>query len=447
MDFLEDPRYRDLLERASSQGMVAELFLRHTRQSEVVVHQGKVESRRQSERLGMGLRVERGRRVGHASTTDLSAAGLEECLGEARELAELCEARPEASIPELENESSPLIDLGGEEILALDIEHRVAAARAAERAAFDLDPRIRKSESACWSDAVWTTRILNSYGLDRRERRAEAGLSVDLVAESEGEERTAYHHESRLKPSQLHPSEIGEMAARKALALLGSRVHATARAPVVLHHEVVADLLELLSESFSARACLLGTSILGGKRGERVAANCVELSDDPFHPQGTGGIAFDDEGIPAQRTALLEQGVLQSLLHNAHTARRMGETATANAARAGFAGSVGVGPSKLVLSPGTRTLDQVMSGIPRGFLVSSVMGTHMADIVSGDFSLGIVGRVIEDGELGEAIEGMTIAGNLLGLLESIEEIASDYDPHGDTGCASVLVGGLTVSGR
>jgi len=447
LGFLEDGRYPELLERARARGATAEIYLRQTQSSEIVVHGGRVENRQRSELLGMGLRVEKDGRLGHASTTELGASGLEECLDEALGLAALAEPQGLPSIPELGSQPQAMVDLGGQEILDLDLEQRIDLARAAEEAAFAVDPRIRKSESSRWTDTVETLRILNSHGLERSQRRGEVGLSVDLVAEAEGEERSAYHHEQARGPAQLDPVSVGENAARKALSLLGSRIHATARAPVLLHHEVVADLLELLSESFSARSCLLGTSMLAGSLGRRVAASGIELVDDPFHPLGVGGCAFDDEGVEATPTVLLEGGVLRSYLHNSHTSRRMAQANTANAARESFASSVGVAPSILVLRPGEREPSGIIRQMGHGFHVSAVMGLHMADTMSGDFSLGIVGRVIEGGELGDPIEGMTIAGNLLTLLEAVEELAADYHPHADRGCPSLLVGSLTVSGR
>lgn len=447
MEPLEIPLHAELLERARERGADAELFLRQAVRHRIVVHHGKVESESHSEQRGLALRVEKGRRVGLASTTHLEPAALNECLEQALQLAELSEALPEPSIPAEDGTASPPQDIGGAEISALSRRERLEAAIAAESAAFALDARIDRSESAAWSDEVLHTRILNTHGLDRMERRGEFELSVDLVAAQGSEERTARHAARRIRPTELQAARVGEAAARKALALLGSRVHPTERAPVLLDHEVVAELLDLLSESFSARACLSGTSMLARRSGQRIAADCIHLADDPFHPLGTGRRAFDDEGVDAKRTPLVEEGILRGFLHNAHTARRMSVENSANAHRSGISGAVGIAPGQLVLRPGSRSRGDLLAAIPRGFLVTAVMGLHMADTVSGDFSLGIVGRRIEDGCQGEGVEGMTLAGNLLGLLERVAEVGSDYDPHGDLGCASVLVEDLTVSGR
>ena len=122
----------------------------------------------------------------------------------------------------------------------------------------------------------------------------------------------------------------------KALLKCNAAPLPSGRYPVALHREAAADLLDCFCDIFSAETAQKGLSLLAGKEGEAVAAPCVTLLDDPHLPGAAASRPFDDEGVATYRKAVVENGTLQTLLHNLKTARKAGVTSTGNAAKGGI---------------------------------------------------------------------------------------------------------------
>jgi PmbA protein len=432
---------------AQAQSYGAEAFLQRTEQTRVQVHRGEVESFSRAVRRGLGLRLERGGRVGTAFTTDLSEAGIAAALQRAAAVAAVAEPREASVLAEPAPQLPPDGAFCEAALRDLPDVRRVALARAAEEAAFAADPRVAKCEAATYEDVLAAQVVVNSRGVRAAGEASAASLAVEVVAAGGGDERTGHHAAHARGAGGLDALGVGRAAARHAVELLGSRQAETFKGPVLLDPVAATALLSLLAVPLSAEECLLGSSPLAGRVGQRVAAPLVRIVDDPFHAGGIGGMPFDAEGVPARATPLVEDGELRSLLHSSYSARRMGVAVTANAARDDFAAAVRVAPTNLVLLPGRRALDALRTQIARGFEIQDLMGLHTANAVTLDFSLGLVGHWIEGGRRAYPVGEMTVAGNLLELLQRIVEVGSDLWFDANVGCPSLLVDGLTVSGR
>jgi PmbA protein len=180
--------------------------------------------------------------------------------------------------------------------------------------------------------------------------------------------------------------------------------------------------------------------------GEKIGSGSLSIVDDGTIPWRTGSSSWDGEGVPSSRTVLMDRGVVSSYLYDLKYARRFKAKPTGNASRS--PGSLpGVGFSNLHLLPGERKIKDILSDNVGGILVSELMGVHTIDPVSGDFSLGIKGALIEGGGVpGRAVAGMTIAGNLVTLLENITEIGSELRFFGDIGACPVVVKSVSMAG-
>src|SRR5581483_6463446 len=149
---------------------------------------------------------------------------------------------------------------------------------------------------------------------------------------------------------------------------------------------------------------------LAGKLGQKIAGDRVTVIDDGTMVGGFGTSPFDGEGIPTRRTVVIENGVLKSYVLNTYTAKKLGLQTTANASR-GLAGTPGIGPGNYFLQPGTKTQQQIISGIKEGVYVAEFL-RHGANLVTGDYSRGASGMWISGGELAYPVEEITVAGNL-----------------------------------
>ncbi len=161
---------------------------------------------------------------------------------------------------------------------------------------------------------------------------------------------------------------------------------------------------------------------------------------------------FDDEGVPRQRTPLIEEGVLRAFLHTTYTARKEGGAtrSTGNASRGSYRSPPGVSTSNLVVQNGRGSLDDLFARVGRGLYVVSITGLHSgANPVSGEFSVGATGHLIEGGSRGRPVREVTIASDLVSLLQQVQDAAGDarWVPlYGSVLTPSLAIGGVTVSG-
>jgi PmbA protein len=188
---------------------------------------------------------------------------------------------------------------------------------------------------------------------------------------------------------------------------------------------------------------------LAGRLGEQIAAPSLTIVDDHtmLLPTGMGGFGtspFDGEGLPSQRTIVVEKGVLCNYLLNTYTARKLGMKSTHNASR-GLAGTPGIGYGNLYIEPGILTIAQILGEVPAGFYVTGLMGFGV-NVVTGDYSRGATGLWIENGQLTYAVEEVTIAGNLAEMLKNVTAVGSDFEFRGAVASPTLRIDGMTIAG-
>jgi PmbA protein len=166
-------------------------------------------------------------------------------------------------------------------------------------------------------------------------------------------------------------------------------------------------------------------------------------------PGGTASAPYDDEGTPTGETAVIKNGILRTYLHDSYTAKKGKKTSTANAFRSSYMSQPSIQPTNLYVRPGSVTKDEILSGVSKGFLVTSIMGAHTINPITGDFSVGFSGFFIDNGRISKPVRGMTLAGNMLDVLSHIEDVGSDlafFQHGGSIGSPSILIRSLSVSG-
>jgi PmbA protein len=207
----------------------------------------------------------------------------------------------------------------------------------------------------------------------------------------------------------------------------------------------VADLIEFLSSSFSAEEMDKGRSMLAGRVGEQVFAEGITLIDDGLLPGGYATSPFDGEGTPSQETVIIDGGFFSTPLYDLYTARKHGKDPTGSASR-GIKSPPGISPSNLYLKKGRKTSNQLLDGITNGILITDLMGVHTANPVTGDFSLGASGILIEKGKLTRPVRGFAVAGNVLEILRRVTDIGDDLRFFGSVGAPSVRISELSLGG-
>jgi PmbA protein len=445
----------DVVARAVKAGATdAEAVASEGDEFSVNVRMGEVETLKESGSRALGVRVFVGKRSASSSTSDLTQEGIEALVAGALELAKVTEEDPFNGLAEREEFGAAEGDqhLFFEDMYSLANEERIAWARRAEAAALGFDARITNSDGGSFDAAMGRKAMANSRGFVGSMRSSYAGVSAaPLAKDVNGQmQRDGWWSGARRLADLESPEAIGEEAARRTLRRLGARRVKTQQVPIILAPEVARTLVGHVFEAASGDAVWRGASFLAGKLGEAIAGENVTIVDDNLMllPTGAGGFGtspFDAEGLPSQRTVVVEQGRLASYLLNTYTARKLGLHSTHNAAR-GLAGAPGVGCGNLFLVPGEQTPEEIIQNVDAGLYVTSLMGFGV-NSVTGDYSRGAAGLWIEKGELTYAVEEVTVAGNLKEMLKNITAIGNDLIFRGAVASPTIRIDGMTVAGE
>ena len=432
--------------RSRDASVEAEVYLSRAQSRALARREGVRDGLETALSLGAGVRLMRGGRAGFASAGAADAETLRGLWRLAVEQLDHAEPEEGRALP------SPAADPGDAELDA-SLWDETLFSRSWE----ELDARLREAEIAAGEGG--RARVLRSeISVDRgevvvastrgvlaAERCGSIDVSLSAAAESGAETQLGEGFRSARRFDALDAAAAGREARVRAASALGARRTRAGRRAVAFEPWVGVELLELLGEPLSAEEVQGGRSLLGGRLGKKIASPLVTLRDDPRRRGGPASARFDDEGVPTRDKALVEAGVLRELLHDAATAAREGRASNGCAYRPGFSGRPAPGPSNFFLAPGSTTREALLSGTKDGLLVLEVLGAHMVDPVSGEFSLGVSGLEISRGALGRPFGGAMISGNLLDLLARVDAVADDLAFYGGVGAPTFRVAALDVA--
>jgi len=444
-----DGSARRAVEAALAAGATdAEAWAEESTSRRIRVYDAAVESLSDAGGRGLGVRAFVGSRAGYAYGTDLSEPGLAEVARRARESAEVADEDEHAGLQD-EHGSSEVEGLASPALAGWSTGRKVELALAIERAA-----RARRGvtqvENVVYSDGEGCVAIANSRGLAASYASTQAWAYASAFAGEGADLMTGLGVGLGRDPDALDPDTIGAEAAERALALVGARRPESRRCPVLLDAFVAASFVGFIGAMLSADAVQRGRSLFAGREGDEVGAPTLAIADDGTAAGGLASAPFDGEGSPTRRTPLVEEGRLLGYLYDVRTARRAGRATTGNAARGSYRSPPSVGSTNLVLEPGGEDLAGLVREVGEGIYVTDVAGLHSGvNPVSGTFSVGASGRLIEDGELASPVREMTVASDLLSMLAAVRAVGSQsrWVPFGGSvRAAPLLIEEMAVSG-
>jgi len=237
---------------------------------------------------------------------------------------------------------------------------------------------------------------------------------------------------------------VGRTAAQRAVRRLGARKIKTAEVPVIFDPETAASLVRSIAGAASGPSLYRRASFLLDRLGTKIASAGVTIVDDALIRGGLGSRPFDGEGLPAKRTVLVREGVLESYLLDTYSARKLGMKSTHHAARDG--GGVSVATSNLMLLSGRAKAAELIASVRTGLYVTELIGFGVNG-VTGDYSRGAVGLWIENGELAYPVEEVTVAGNLLEMFAAIDGVGDDLVLRDRTASPTLKIGRMVVAGN
>jgi PmbA protein len=415
----------------------------------VRAYEGAVENLIEAGGKGIGVRVFSKTRSGYAYGSDLSDAGLTALARAAYESSSVTEPDEHAGLP-LRCSAAEVPSLSARDFDGWSAKSKVDLALAVERAARERDRLITNVEDTVYSDARSRVALANSDGFVSSYEQTQCYAFAYAFAGSGSDLMTGLGVATGRGPGDLDPEEIGREAADRALALHGASQPKTRRCPVVLDPYVSASFASIIGRTLSAQAVQRGRSLFAGKESELVAAPGVRLLDDGLDREGLATAPFDGEGVPHQRTVLIEEGRLRTFLFDRYTAHRAGRDSTGNGHRGSYRSPPSISSTNLLIEPGDLATADLVKRAGDGFYVMDVSGLHSGvNPASGSFSVGASGRIIEDGELAGAAREVTIASELVEMLKAVQAVGAEarWVPFGGSvKAAPLLIGEMTVAG-
>jgi PmbA protein len=433
---------------AARGGEQVEAFAEEGTHTEVSALRGEVEGMTFAESRGVGVRLVSDGRLGYAFAADPSQDEVIEAVVRARENAALAQPDEHNGLPSAES-GAPMPELFEEASAALSADDKVARALELERYAVSRDPRVKKVDLAQVGDAVSRVVIASTEGMDADYRRTDAWVVIVTLAVDGDETQTGFSFQVGRGLDRIAWEPIAEEAVGRAARMLGAAKPPTAKVPVILDPFAASEFLGVLAAALNADAVLKGRSLFADMVGQEVGSKLFTLVDDGRRLDGPGACPFDDEGVPSERTELLEGGILNGFLHSTYTARRAGggTRSSGNAKRHGYKAAPGVGTSNFFLEAGDRLPAELLAQAEGGVLIAEVSGVHSgANPISGEFSVGATGLRIAGGELTEPLREMTIASTLPEMLKGVSGVGSDLRFFQSVGTPSVLIGEMTLAG-
>jgi PmbA protein len=438
-------RLSDLVAAALAAGADAADALYHgDRSTDVHVRLGALENVDQAEGEEIGLRVFVGRRSASVSASDLAADSLRSLAERAVAMArEAPEDRYAGLAPEDRLLRGPVADLDLDDHAEPDPAALKGRALAAEEAARAV-PGVSNSEGASASAGRSQIALATSHGFAGGYGASAHSVSASMLAERDGQkQRDGAWHWVRHLGALDAADAVGRLAGERAVAKLGAQKLPSGPLPVVFDPRVGNSLIGHFLGAISGSAIARRTSFLLEKLGRQVFADGITILDDPHRVRGLRSRPFDGEGLPTAPSSLIDAGVLTGWLLDSASACQLGLAPTGHAVR-GVGGPPGVSASNVHITGSRQSREALIGGIKRGLYVTELIGQGVNG-VTGDYSRGAGGFLIDDGQLGHPVAEVTIAGNLKDMflnMTAAEDLAFRYAVNAPT----LLVEGMTVAG-
>lgn len=407
----------------------AEAFLQRQRLIEVVLERGEIQSERVKTRRGIGIRLIKEKKLGFTHSSVLTESEIEGICKNALKLTKV-------SVPNVDWVSLPIpkeplktpVGVYDEEVANLDGESALNLVVQAYDAVKEYDLRALIDDGKL---SAFTTEvaIANSHGITLEEKSTLIIFFLVCIAKEKGETSSfAYEYDVSRSLDSFSPKRVGETASKRAIDSLNPKAIESFEGGVILEPDPAAEILfSPVVSSVNADNVQRRRSIWTDKIGEVVSDFKLTVVDNGLLPYGIGSSSFDAEGVPSQKNLLIEKGVLKGFLYDTFTAHKDEVESTGNAARSGYSSPPSISISNLLIEPGDKTLEDLVSDVEEGIIVGRFSGN--VNPQSGDFS-GIAKQAgyIKDGELRFSLRETMISGNVFQALKNIVEIGSERRP-------------------
>ena len=450
-----------VLRKAVSTGAdYAEIFAENTVNHNINMIASKVDSIKDTVIAGAAVRVYKGMRSVMASTVDTSEEGLLRCAETAAEALGQGTAQIDIVLKE-----RIFGDIHPVKICPVSVSNKekVEILKAGYFAAKEYDPCVVQVSGGL-ADVDHNILIANTEGLYAQDRQIRTRIAISAVADKGQGTQTGSCSPGRRMGLEMFgivdPKAVGIKAAQQAATMAGAGYCPAGVMPVAIDNGFGGVIFhEACGHSLEASSVAYGTSQFAGKLGEKIANEKVTAIDDGTIPNAWGSINIDDEGTPAQRNVLIENGVLKSYMIDKFNGRRMGMASTGNSRRQSYAYTPTSRMTNTYIAPGTDKNEDIIGSIEYG-LYAKQMGGGSVNPVTGEFNFAVnEGYMIRNGKICEPVRGASLVGKGSEVIQNIDMVGTELEMGQgmcgsssgsvptNVGQAMIRVSTITVGGR
>lgn len=424
----------DLLKRLVSRGSALGAEFTEARSQtinkmSVTVKDGKVEVVRQGEEAGVAIRVLFKGAWGFVTIGRFDEELANESLSDAVTMARVASGKLKdpvslAPVKAIENR---VVAKPRKDPRTVPIRDKIALALSLSNSVLS-----RKAIRSCtveYADIANSTKLANSEGTCIEQERIYVWLRAGGTARkgdvfaSAGEEvgSTSGYDLFNAEP----PESIAKRIVDRLIQQLKAKPPKGGRYPAVLGSRVVGVLAHEAFGHLAEADLTLSGSVIFDKMGQTIASEATTICDDGTVEGGFGSFKYDDEGVPAQRTVLVERGVMKGLMHSRETAGKLGMEPTGNARAEDFRHEPLIRMRNTYFERGDHTLEELVEEIKFGYYLDSMKGGQAN--LDGTFQVGVQAPYeIVDGEIRDPVRSFSISGNTLEALHGIEAVGKDF---------------------
>jgi TldD protein len=407
-------------------GEFADIYFEEGSSTSIVCEEGKIEKIIAGTDRGVGIRVISDLRTAYAYTNEITEKALLEL---ARTVSRAVRGKQFGAAIDLRAKvvgtGFPIKTSPG----SVPLQDKVSLVRRADDAARKIDERVRQV-MVVYRDGRVRTQIANSLGDFIETGRTGTVFLTQVVASAGDVIQTGYEPVGGFRGFELFdqtsPEEVARTAAQRALMMLSARKAPAGTMPVVISSEAGGTMVhEAIGHGLEADLAQAGLSVYTGKIGTQVASPLVTVIDDATIPHARGSFSFDDEGVAAQKTVLVENGILKCYLYDRLSAMKDGCVSTGNGRRESYHAKPIVRMTNTLIAPGESSPEAIVREVQQGLFVKK-MGGGQVNTVTGDFVFEVSeGYLIENGTIGEPVRGATLTGNGPDVLKKVTKIGND----------------------
>ena len=341
------------------------------------------------------------------------------------------------------------LDLYHPELEKVTPQEKIQFLKEVEAECKSLDSRVKSVNYCLFTNGTSKMTLKNSKGLDLHQEQNYAYTYVSVLVSEHDQNKTDGDFIVSADFKKYDAKSFAKKIVAAAIGQLGAVKVKSGKYPILLKNTVVGDILEAMSDSFSADNVQKDLSRLKGKLETAIGTDALTIVDDPHLKDGLGSASFDGEGVATYAKEVVSNGVLKTYLHSLATSKTFDVQPTGNGFRSGFKSPIVISPSNLYIQPRELSFDSLAKAINDGIYITEVQGLHAGlNDISGDFSLSASGFLIKNGAVSTAVHELTIAGNFFDLLHHIKGIGSDLDFGASSfGSPSLWIDSLRVSGE